>query len=723
MNMESASGSPVSSLSKTPESEEDLISFADEVFEYCQSDRSGFDYRIKEALHMLAGDHWIRYVPHTQQFARHSLDDWIPTPTTNYLVKYFDRIVDLFVSGDLAEIVDPATKDQADIEAALAAQRALRAEFSRMHTETGLIIPAAGWLTLTGNAAVSAVWNARAGRQVKSPRMSLKDRPVEQDILECNQCGYKEDADLKAIECPECGSDMVPGKVSALDMQTGKPMMESYREHEVDEQGNKLFDEFTVGDIEERCVNLLNWFPQPTKSWEHCRYVVEGEPIDLDELRDIFGSKAAEVHAEDLEVSEWTGVFNTAIQTMAGLDDEKAKRDHCYLRFLRHVPCKKWKDGLLLITANGRVMHKGKLDHCGDGKLPYEFMKYRDIPGFFWGQGVFQDVIPMMKRVNAIDSHIVQNRKQMVSAQWLVPEGSAISHIDGRSGLIIRWSPSTTAGFKPEKMPGTPVSQQVLNEREQTISDMEEVSGAREILQGDVPPGPETGAAIERMQEQAFRRFKPAISRFRQGLANHAHRKLRLIQKHWAEPRLIRTIGENKETQSFYLSGADLRRAEDMEIRVSIGLDFSEASKRDRVVNALSSGLLGDPNDPVVRGKVLEKLQIEGFESEYVLDAKKARRALLAIQNGEDPPEILPVDNHGVQFQIFREHMLTTEFEESPDSIKEKILARAVEHQQALQSEQENVMAAAQATKGAGDAATAAVAESGAMGGDMPTTA
>ena len=718
MEKQSASGSPVSSLVETPRSNEDLSAFSEDVWGFVSGQRLGLEYRIKEAIHFLAGDQWVKYLPHSQNFQQHSLDEWIPTPTTNYLVKYFDRIVDLFVSGDLAEIVDPATKDQSDVESAQAALRILHAEFTRLKTETQLYIPAAGWMTLAGSAAISATWNGRAGKKIKSPQMKVGERDVTQDILRCSDCGYKDSSYMNTTQCPQCGGEMVPDKMNSLDMNTGKPLKEKYQEQKKDKYGEDVFDEYQVGEVEERVCNLLNWYPQPVKQWEDCRYVMEAEPMDLDQLRSIFGSKAKDVIAEDLELTDWQGTFNSTLQSYEGKGSD-GSRDHVHVKWLRHIPDKRWPKGLLLITAGDKVMHKGDLDSC-DGKLPYSFMKYRDIPGVFWGGSVFQDIIPMMKRVNAIDSHIVQNRKQMVSSQWLVPDGSAISHIDGRAGLIIRWSPSTTAGFKPEKVTGTPVSQQVLNEREQTISDMEEVSGAREILMGDTPPGPETGAAIERLQEQAFRRFKPAVARWQAGLADHAKRKLLLIDKYWDEARMVRTTGENKETESEYLSKANLKNAEDMEIRVSVGLDFSDASKRERITTALGSGLLGDPNDPGIRGKVLAKLGIEGFEAEYLLDAKKARRALMALQKGEDPPPVLPVDNHGVQFQIFREHMLTSTYENEAEPIKQAILARAMEHQEVLNQEQQQVMAAAESTKGAGPQAAEAVAQSGAMGGDGP---
>lgn len=706
-------GSPVSSLGKPPKTDEDLAAFSEDVWHYVKDSRLSLEYRIKEAIHFLAGEQWIQYQPHSQSFSPHSLDEWVPTPVTNYLVKHFDRIVDLFVSGDLKPIADPSTRDQDDLEAARAAQSILHSEFDRLKTETEVYIPAAGWLVLAGSAVVSATWNARGGNAIKVPQYTMKKNEITKDIYQCVSCGYTDEVGIYKAQCPECGSEMIPKKAHALDSY-GEPIYEKKRERKKDKDGKPVFSEFNAGQVIERVCNLLNWFPHPVREWDDCRYVVETDPMDIDQIKAVFGKTADKVVTEELEITEWAGLYGGTTSSHSGINEGNGS-DHALVKFLRHIPDERWPKGLLLITAGDVVLYKGDLDSC-DGKLPYSYIPYRKLPGMFWGASPFQDLIPLQKRVNAIDSHIVQNRKQMVSNQWLIPEGSSISHIDGRAGLMIRWSPHSTAGFKPERIQGVGVSQQVLNERASTLQDMDEVSGAREILQGDVPPGPETGAAIEYLQEQAFRRFGPAVANWRQGLSEHEHRKLKLVEKYWDEPRLIRTLGHNKQTESHYFDKSDIEGATDMHIGVGVGMNFSETAKRQRIERALQEGLLGDPRDPNIRGKVLEKVGIEGFESDYLLDAKKARRAIIALQEGEDAPPILPVDNHSVQFQIFREFMLTSEFEDLDESMRLTIIARAEEHQQAMQQSQQQVMDAAQATKGAGPEAAEAVAQSGAMG-------
>ena len=156
-----------------------------------------------------------------------------------------------------------------------------------------------------------------------------------------------------------------------------------------------------------------------------------------------------------------------------------------------------------------------------------------------------------------------------------------------------------------------------------------------------------------------------------------------------------------------------------MTIKVGIGADYSDVAYQQKVMKAAQLGVLGDIRQPQVRGRVLEALGIDGFEGEYVLEAKKARRVLTAIRDGasaEDLPPILPVDNHQIQYEVIREFMLTSEFEKMDESPKQALIQRAQVHQQAIQQEQQKAMQAAEAAKGAPDQAAEGIAQSGAMG-------
>jgi hypothetical protein len=544
--------------------------------------------------------------------------------------------------------------------------------------------------------------------------MGLKKTAVEEDMGVCQSCDAEFALENAQERCPVCNGVVTVQKTQTTD-SLGRPQFSTSKEQKRDGDGNLVFDEVQLGQIDERAVNMLNFYPHRASTWRGVRHVVEVEAMDVEEIKDIFGSKAKDVVAESMDVDSWDSIVAPNFEIYDNSEREK-ERDMAILKWMRHVPNKMWPKGKLILIANGHILHDSHLDSI-DGNLPYRFERWRAVPNTFWGMSPLKDLIPIQKRINAIDSHLVTNRKKMVSNQWLVPQGSGVSTIDGRAGLVIRYDPMSAGGHKPQAIPGIPVSPQVVQERETAMRDYQEVSGEVEVLLGRIPPGVESGYQVDLLVEQALKRFGPIFKRFRTALADHEHRKGIIAQAKWPEARLVTILGENMETETFHYSGADLRNAVDMVVSITSELEASPALKRTRVQNALQAGLLGDPRRPEVRGKILEKLGIEGFDVEYVSDAKKARRVIRAAQDALQMPPIFPgVDNAAIQLQIFREYMLSAEFEKADQGIQQALFERVQELTQMQQQEQARALAAAQGVKGTGDQVSDLVAQSGALG-------
>lgn len=717
--------SPVHRLSKEPKTDEEIKVFIEDSWDWLRRSRTGLERQIKESLHFLSGNQWIKHLPYNNTFDKHTLDNWKPTPVTNYLVRSYDRLIDLFVSGKMQPSIEPASRSQDDIEAARAATHALHSEFNRLKTELNVYAPAAGWLILAGTAVIYAGWDARKGHTIRKPKTSLSFNEATKEVMMCPSCGTDYPRAVAPERCPTCPQHPFLEPVTLpLQDEAGQPAGDYVEEIARDKKGYPLYNEFSVGQIEEKVINVLNWYPQPVAEWKDCRYVMEIDPMDTDKIKDLFGSKSKKVVAEKLEYESWTGSYSNVDE---GLNTSDNREDKALVKFFRHIPDHRFKDGCLAIVAGDVVLYKGPLDSCDD-RLPYAVAKYRDLPGVFWGASAFTDMIPLQKRINAIDSHIVLNRKQMVANQWLIPSGSGVSHIDGREGLIIEYNPHTTGGYKPERLPGAPVSQQIIQERQTALQDMDAIGGASEIIQGGLPEGAsglETGAAVEFLQEQAFKRFGLAIKRWRHALEDHEHRKLKNIHKYWKEERLARVLGDNKETEVYHLTGADIHGAEDMVMKVGIGADYSMVAQRQKILEATKMGILGDIRSATVRGRILEQLGIEGFDVEYVKDAKKARRLLNGIldnKSEEDLPVIYgpPIDNPQIHLEILKEYALTAEFDGQSQEIKDRILEKVQVYYQFIQQQQQQATQAAQAAKGAPRQSQQAMAAAGAEGSQQP---
>jgi hypothetical protein len=709
-------GAPVSDLTAAPKTESEMVALVESTWNYVKSNRRGLEYRIKEACHFLGGDQWIRYVESKGRFTKAALEDWQPKPVTNKLVKPFDRLLNMLTQGNPLPRITPSTQDQSDVEAAFAAQRSLHSEFRRLETLPRLLVPAAATLLLTGNVFLTRAWNAKAGDRRKIARRNTIRRERTVEISSCPRCQYKTGPEVSPTACPVCQTPMQQDRASELD-QYGTPLYDTREEYEKGEDGRPIYDEITLGQLEEGYLSPLHFYPLPCKNIYQCRGAIEIDPLDVDTLKGLFGSKAGSIGAEDLEIQSslwptWTG---------GGLNDlAQDDRDRVMLKIFRYVPDRRFKNGLLLMVAGGKVMHKGDLDSC-DGTLApgiYSHIKWREIPGLFWGGSMFTDAIPKQKQINAIDAHVVVNRKTMISPQWTVPQGAGISQIDGRPALIIPYNPMSTGGHKPERVPGMPLPPQVVQERQMAAAEIDEIVGAEEI---DVSRA-DSADALNMLVEQKVQRFGPQLILWRAGLAEHEKAKLQLIHKYWTEKRLVRVLGDNQTTEAFHFQGADFHGAQDMTVTVAAGQEFSAAFRKSQIKELYAIGVLGDQQRPEIKGKLLEALQVEGFETEYVLDAKKARRVLMALIEGREPAPALPIDNHSIQYSIFKNYMLTAEFEQLPPTKQQAILQRSQLHQQAMQQEQQAAMMAAQAAKGTNPEISGMVARSG-MGNDQALAA
>ena len=99
-DISSIEGSPVHDLEVPGKGDsERWVSYIDEVLAYSRGAKLAHEFHWREALLFLGDEQWISWNATTQTFRRHGLDDWIPTPVTNYIQKIHDRLLDILTGG------------------------------------------------------------------------------------------------------------------------------------------------------------------------------------------------------------------------------------------------------------------------------------------------------------------------------------------------------------------------------------------------------------------------------------------------------------------------------------------------------------------------------------------------------------------------------------------------------------------------------------------------
>ena len=698
-------GSPLSLLAAPRRgNEEEAVRFLDSLFSYLRDQKKGHEYHWRECVLMIAREHWLDFDPITGKFSAANLADWVPTPTTNKMGKIYDRGVDLFTSGDLRPRVRPATDDQADIGSAQTGQRILHYLFDPAVLNTGEKQRlAAGHLWAFGNTILKALWNPRSRKKTAIPRMGLVAAgPV---ILPNGETLMRED-------------------------QPGVPFQDMRLTQEKNDRGEPVFDLVDLGAHYEAVVSPFSYFPEAVENIEDVTHAIEAEAVTLDVIADLFGSAAVkDVNAEEIDLFGW-GLFQ-ADNVVIGTRNESSSH-HVMMKTFRSKPCEKFPDGRTIIVAGGKRLFDERLEDYLDGELPWEHIPFRRIPGDLWGYTPLRDAIPLQKRLNAIDSTIVQNRKLFINPQVIEPKGSNLGPIDGRAGARIIWDWKQTGGHSPQVKPSIGLHPSVMQEREIVSRELEDLAGTVEILSGSQPSGVTTFGQTQLLAEQALRRFAPPVRAWKRGLSRHERRKLMIAKARWRDERIVRVVGENEAIEVFHYSGADIGTAQDVVIEQEGAIVFSEAIEQQKILEGIKMGLI-DPRNPAIAGRVLQLLNIPGFANQFTLDAKMTRRRIKAILDGSTVTDLTTGqrgditarsnDNHAICYEILSDYTKEAEFEDLAPEAQTNIARLMTQHQQALAATQQQAMQAAQAVKGTGNRATEAVADAGAFGGGQDSQA
>lgn len=696
--------------------------YVDELLGYLRSSKLGHEFHWREGLLFLTDEQWIRWMSTTQTFRRHNLQDWVPTPVTNFIQKIFDRLLDIMTSGDMMGQARPASDRQDDIDRGKAASRILRSLFKDLDT-ADTYEEAAGWMIVTGTAILNAGWDPRAGVNIQLPvRRKIEDVANEIVALDpmTRQTYPRDFIGQPSPDNPQQNVALESFEQPMLN-ERGEQIFDVRLEHERDENGNKRFTTHKEGQVYEGATNPFGFFPQPRSTWKEVDYAIEASAVTPDEIIAEFGTKWRDkIIPEDINVLGW-GSFLSSQHGSVLMRTTGEGKEYSLLKRFRHVPSDKFRDGQYTIVVGDNLLHEGPIDtlRTKDGKLPWEMCQYRKIPGELWGHGPFRSAVPQQKRINAIDSSIIHNRKVMIQPKWLIPNNAGVRTIEGKAGAEIRWDPTQVPrGIKPEPIVGVGLPPTTMMEADMTERRLEDLIGTLEVLSGKQPSGVKTLGQHQLLMEQAARRFSPMLKRWRRCSGRHEHHKLRIAREKWSDEREIRVIGEDQIVQVFHYRGADIGDTTDVFIEMTSEILVSHALERQEVKEQYSMGLLGDPRNPETRMKVLQKLGTSGFKNEFTIDAERARRNMHKIRNERNfDVQPFPFDIYPVHFKVITDFIKSADYESEPKEVQDALFQLAMAYQQAMQQEAERAQIAAERTKGSGPQAEGEVVASGAFGG------
>lgn len=332
------------------------------------------------------------------------------------------------------------------------------------------------------------------------------------------------------------------------------------------------------------------------------------------------------------------------------------------------------------------VMAGRRLLYCGDARSwssrypwrwhPYSAAHWLKIPGRFLGIPMLSLLVPLQKRINAVDALVRLNREFMSIGQWAYARQHKIKEgtIGGIAGRHIEYQGVPNMP-PPTKVQNMPLPAELLKEREDLIQAIDTISSAG-MVAGDVAASAaRAGVILEFLNEERLRSkgpmiqgYEKAVERIGQNLLIDAQMNLTSEDKDLTERlRVAAKRHGSLPIQSF--TGASI--ADHHAVRIDIASELFNSPQAKKAIAMEVVQFLGPDMDAAQRNAVFRYLGLDELVvSTENASVERARRMVAAIKSGapenEIPPGMPGVDQPAAMAPVFQAALLDVSLADLP---------------------------------------------------------
>jgi hypothetical protein len=620
------------------------------------------------------GIQWLDWLPNPRRFVPMNAPKWFPKPVTNEVYPRVERLMSQFLKASPVVAVRPNTNEPSDREAAKVGEQLCAHIAESVNDEDKLTRCALG-LTLTGTVVSREWFDPNIGPIIEIPETTLRQVPVMDDVAECPACGHRDSPEAAMMPCPMCQqAELVPSRAQAQGPDGGF-MYDWQREQVADALGQPIVHRFHQGEIQSEVIYPFEFYMDPkAETLEKAEWCGHVSYRDLEWIRRTFPDKARYVQEESNNIV--SSFYQEALLQVVGQSSPGSETGGqrltggALVMVYEERPSEAFPKGLCIITASKVLLYEGPLPL--ESEFSYTLCQYSPVPGRAWGTTPVEQIVPLNRRLNGLDSQVIINRKTMLNPTILAPKGSGIKpgQIGYRPGAVIEYNFLGGGGVAPQIVPGVSLPAQIMQEREQILDAIERIAGTQDVLRGDVPPGVKSGVALNFLGEQAEMMHLPRAKRWERFIAARAKKRLILAAQHYREERIVKVNGAGSTWQVRRLTGSDLRYNTDVTVEAGSSLPRSRTAQIQLLFDAMQEGLFGDVvNNQLLRQQVLEEIGLLGFQTEIGPDHKRALVENAKLDQGV-MPEVDPLENSDIHYKIHLAEYLDPRFDDKPAHVQ-----------------------------------------------------
>lgn len=429
------------------------------------------------------------------------------------------------------------------------------------------------------------------------------------------------------------------------------------------------------GDVRLEVLNLFEVFPDPlAKSMDDCQWVIKAKVRKLDYFKDRYAERGAAVKEEEVWLS--SSLYDlksnaTSAMGIGGQTSEQQKNSALELVYYE----KRSKDhpnGRMVVTASG-VLLENKEMPIGE----FDIVKFDDIliGGSFYAEAIITHLRPVQDQYNILRTKCADWIKRTLGGKYIAAKGAGLSQeaINNDNGEVVEYNP--VPGAQPPTAMVIPmIPQYVYEDTKQLSQEFDFISGINEASRG-VAPGaqmPFRGMAL--LVEQDQTRISVQTNRNEQAYGRLGCAILKYVGKNYQMERILKVAGDGLAYAVKEFKGSDLGENYDVIVVAGSTVPTSKVLKRQDIINVFQMGLLGDPQDPKLRSKVLKMMEfgdVAEMWKDQALDEQCVKKAIASIEEGELPNPIgHEWDNHEMFIKQMNEYRKQDKFEKLSDEQK-----------------------------------------------------
>lgn len=394
-----------------------------------------------------------------------------------------------------------------------------------------------------------------------------------------------------------------------------------------------------AGEVVGEIVSIFNIRPDPTaKTRDKCRWIVEVKEVTKEELKRVYKLKddwfeATGSRKKDAKTKKAGQETKAAlIQKYKGMNepaDEKDKDEPTYiLKEFWERSSTLYPEGRFIATAEGDVVDARK-NPSPHADLPYFFFIYKKRGNSFWPRGPLYYVQGIQREFNRMVSiqseHIESWRPKMAVGKGAIKRAGAFT-VDAFEMVEIDFSRGEPKTINmPELSPQVMMYRDFLEGAVGSVSNVHEVSYARLPQYASRAPA----SLYSMMLEQENIKLTPMVARINKVLKQTARFRLELMDKHYTVERMIKVVGQHKESTIEYFSNADLSQNFDVRLEQGVSLHQSPTIQTQLLIQLWREGILTEQD----RVKVLRSINLGTAEHEIRRDMADTERALRENQS------------------------------------------------------------------------------------------